>query len=193
MFTKIVNNLLVVSCFFACQIEAKTVHAKSFDVAIHKIYKRNFHEPEFDYVAFQRDFMLLGKEYWFDDNLDSDTIYVCDVMCSFDSSFNEYIITPRRIYSLENKFGKSLICKVFSNLEEINGIDDIRFIDYVRNWDVDLFKRWNDTRINDCTCVNAIRIIRLSSHKYRYELYTFFDNYYEENDPLQLRIPWPNH
>ena len=186
MFTKVLNSILLVSCIFACQVEAKTVCAKSFDVAIRKIYKRNFHNPTLDYIGFQRDYMLLGKEYWLYDNLYTDTMYICDVVYLNASSYNEYIISPKRIYSLENIIGKSLTCKVLSGQKDLNGIADIRLVDYVRNWDVDLFKRWKDTRINDCTCVNAIRIIRLSSHKYRYELYTFFDNYDEENDPLQF-------
>lgn len=184
MFTKVLNSILIVLSLCSCRLNAKTITAQSYDAAIQKIYKKNLSSSTFDYIGIQRKFMLLHNSYyWGYDNLYNDTIYVCDVVHMYSSTYNEYIITSKRIYSLENIIGKSLMCKVLSSQEEVS-ISDIRLLDYVRNWDVGVFKRWNTTTANDYTYVNAIRIIRLSKRKYMYDYYSFYDNGFEEDGYL---------
>lgn len=186
MFIKVFNSILIIFIICVCSLNAKTITAKSYDNAIHKIQKRESFGSIFDYIAIQRKYLLShNSSFWYYDDQKSDTIYVCDVIYLNSSSYNEYIITPERTYSLENVIGKSLMCKVLSDID-VENAEDFRYINYVRNWDVDLFKRWNTTTINDFTYVNAIRIIRLSKHRYKYDYYSFCDNYWEENDPIPI-------
>ncbi len=188
MFTRFISCLLIFFSVGVCSLNAKTITAKSYDDAIHKIQKK-MNDPfyDYDYIAMQRHYFLLHhRDKWEYDNQKSDTIYVCIVTNLNGLSYDEYIITPERIYSSKSAYGWSLKCKVLSSREEYNNMINSRCVNYIMKWDVGLFKRWKTSTINDVSYIDAIRIVRISNRKYQYEYYSFCDNYWEENVPIPI-------
>lgn len=193
MNTKLINCLAFLFCFFMCEFtESKTVRAKNHIDALYKIQKKQygfFYKSEIEDRNYHRKHFLLGREEWEFFGSKEDTIYVCVHLSS--SSRDEYIISSKLIYATHSRC-RSLSWEIYSLEEKIfpwyfveeKNIPDILNINYVRNWDVDTFKRWSSTDLNDYASVKAYRIIRKSKRKYEYEFYHYYDNYDIENDPF---------
>lgn len=178
----VIKIFLLCAFIFSSEAEAKVIHADNYHEAICKAQKKIMNKAKWTYVSLQRRYMLNYNSYmWEYDNIHNDTIYLCDVINMNGSIFEEYIITAKYVYSLENIIGHSLKCYVAPRNEQEK---NQRLINYVANWDVDLFNRWATTTINDYTVVNAYRIIWLSKNKYQYDFYSFCDNYVLEHDPF---------
>lgn len=178
----VIKILLLFAFMYSSEAVAKVIYASNYHEAISKTQKKFMDKAKWKYISQQRRYMLnYNNNMWEYDNIHNDTIYVCDVINMNGSIYEEYIITDRYVYSLENVIGHSLKCYVVPHDEQQK---NRRLIDYVIHWDVNLFKKWDKTTINDYTVVNAYRIVRLSKHKYQYDFYSFCDNYWIEHDPL---------
>lgn len=185
MYIKVLSSFLLLVCI-TLNMTAQNVAAKNYLDAIYKIQKKALSRrtSTCDYLHLHRKSMLSGKDYWEWESSHEDTIYVCEVVCHYASSYDEYIITSKWIYHMCNVIGRSWNCKTYSIEKPTENIPDKQSIDYVRNWDVNLFKRWNSTTLHDGAFINAIRIVKKSKNKYKYDCYTFYNNSYLEDDPI---------
>lgn len=196
--------LFIIALIIGDYANAKIIHAKDFQDAIRKIEKKKSNGPLSIFLGTERKYMLACNSFYWDyDSQKEDTIYICQVRNYNSAKFDEYIATTNRIYSIRNRLGSSLECKIYGNTEnttrlgtsqlcklydniyDATDIPDIRYINYVKSWDVALFEKWDTTRMNDFTHINAVRIIKVSKHRFKYDYYSFYDNSFEDSDPFE--------
>lgn len=103
---------------------------------------------------------------------DCDTLYVIHYADDFLSGIRvEQILTSKYMYELYYDNTQLQKLSVYSYPDCLD-----EFWDVVLNWKTNVFTDWNNTTGHDLLRIEAMRLIRVKSKKYKYSIYDFYDN-----------------
>jgi len=115
--------------------------------------------------------LLLDYSHLWHEPSSNDTIYVIGLSNLNANENYEYIILDDNVYRWKSKYARPQQVQVYSFHRPFEPM-----VDFVLNWDTNLFEKWKTTSANDGDYVDAFRIVSLKNGKYECTHFGFYDN-----------------